>query len=383
MSYDDFDLEDYTYDRSSNSYRCTPEQAQLVRDTYAVDRDFWTTDMETNKALLQGALDTLHNCNKGNSYSVKYVNSQYGCRLAIVCEPCRVELSSRDPFMTHDQGKKHEKVVSTLSSAVLRPSVIGEVRLTPLQSPRRPADALETALMATKEAVLGLQFVYKEELYGERHVFNYTCQLCRLMRVPEEDMLRHLTTDTHHKQLYLSEKFNIKTKDMSEFREECKKIEEKEGKVICPIVDFTRQFKIKSAVRRGVPYTPGLPSPSRSRSRSRSPSPPPLNPAPMPSLSDSKACQLNIEHFEKKTDLADEILSTKRNFASVAARLTEDRDAIGLLMETLQSLNLRLHRAYDAADKTQEFEATRKYQKYLKEMEAKIDMDFMIKPKAE
>ncbi|KAK8385204.1 hypothetical protein O3P69_012191 [Scylla paramamosain] len=220
------------------------ETAERKLKSQAMHKDYWSVnDYQDNFEELQEILDVLFNSIEGNSYVVEYLENQNGTRLIVKCKVCSKDLSSYDPFITHENGKNHKKVRQKMIS-VADPNLESELKLQPLNKYRGTfaEGSLEDLVDSTGSNVLGMQFVYKEVINGED---TYTCQLCQrcadVYQLPASRMFSHLTS-VGHNQNYLEVKFGYIKKSSRDFEEECCHIEELEGKVHANIADLTMQY---------------------------------------------------------------------------------------------------------------------------------------------
>lgn len=338
-------------------------EALEVRDDYARTKDFWIYDMDANMELLQAALNFLHNSVEGNNYIVQYMDSQNSCRLVINCKPCNKQLSSYDPFMSHDQGKNHKKCIQQHINKLEAERIAQkEIAFKPLNSPKdifNPS-SLEDMIDHCSQRVLGLQFLYKERLHGYDSSFRYTCQLCGIKRVKQSDMFEHLTEKALHNQKYILAKFNRRISISDVYANKCKEIESLEGKVNHNIVDFTQQVEMLRKLR-GNATPPSSPPPSPTR-RSRSPPKRSLTP-PAPLVTHAEV-QVNTDELDVDLPLVKEMAMLKLNDGD--QHLSKDFEAIELMLETLQSLNLKMNSYYKRTSRNR-MKYTSKYQGYVNE----------------
>lgn len=220
------------------------ETAERKLRSQAMHKDYWSVnDYQDNSEELQEILDVLFNSIEGNDYLVEYMENQNGTRLIIKCKVCAKDLSSYDPFITHENGKNHKKVRQKML-CVADPNLECELKLQPLNKYHGTfaEGSLEDQVDSTRSSVLGMQFVYKEVVDGED---TYTCQLCQrradVYQLSASRMFSHLVSMGHN-QSYLDVKFGYKKKSSRDFEEECCHIEEYEGKIHANIADLTTQY---------------------------------------------------------------------------------------------------------------------------------------------
>nr|XP_027216515.1 uncharacterized protein LOC113809189 isoform X1 [Penaeus vannamei] len=134
-----------------------------------------------------------------------------------------------------------------------------------------PKGSLEEMVDSCNDPVLGIQFVYKEVIHGKE---KFTCQLCQkssdVTRIKTSRMFEHLTSLSHNRK-YMEIKFGH-TKDLLlHFKDEARQIEEREGKIHQPIIDFTHQLPPDlRADLGGYTHSPNQSSSQSRRHRSRS-----------------------------------------------------------------------------------------------------------------
>ncbi|XP_064122001.1 uncharacterized protein LOC135226409 isoform X2 [Macrobrachium nipponense] len=218
----------------------TRDEARDVMEM-SQQKDFWTVEMiEDNSIQLQGALDVLYNSEGGSDYQVEYTDSLSTRRLVINCTICNVLLSSYDTFSSHENGKSHKKVRQHILGSK-QANEKGELKLKPMNALRGvyPPGSLEDKIDRGKHPVLGIQFVYKEIIKEETY---FTCQLCTNKKYAvsgvKDEMYNHLISKNHSRR-YLDVKFGLNNIGSSSFASEVAKIEELEGRIHAPIMDFT------------------------------------------------------------------------------------------------------------------------------------------------
>ncbi|XP_045617994.1 uncharacterized protein [Procambarus clarkii] len=249
--------------------KMTRTEAEEIMETDARSKDFWTVDYDyDNCHKLQRVLDVLYNSVSGNNYEVDYQENQNGTRLIIRCNICSKDLTSYDPFYTHENGRNHKKCRQQVLTPK-DPNISGTLQRRFLNEPRETFErgSLEDDIDSTKLPILGVQFVYKEVINGEEL---FTCQLCekddKVTRIRSRKMFSHLVSKCHSRK-YLEVKFGFSKKEM-DFEDSAKEIEELEGKIHANIADFTKQLPPNMIRPKG--HTKHRISRSRSRSQSRS-----------------------------------------------------------------------------------------------------------------
>lgn len=156
---------------------------------------------------------------------------------------CSKELTSYDPFVTHENGKLHKK---TRQQKLIPkdPNLYTKLQKRPHNKVRGifPKGSLEEMVDSCSEPVLGIQFVYKEVIHGKE---TFTCQLCQkwsdVTRIKTSRMFAHLTSLSHNRK-YMEIKFGLTKDFLLNFKDEARQIEEREGKIHQPIIDFTQQL---------------------------------------------------------------------------------------------------------------------------------------------
>ncbi|XP_042888097.1 uncharacterized protein LOC122263632 isoform X2 [Penaeus japonicus] len=180
----------------------TKSEAELMMDTEVRSRDFWAVfDDYDNCIKLQKIIDLLYNSEPGNDYEVDYQENQNGTRLIIRCNVCTKELTSYDPFVTHENGKPHKKIRQQKMTPK-DPNIGMKLQRRPLNELRGifPKGSLEEMIDICRDPVLGIQFVYKEVIHGKEL---FTCQLCQkssdVTKVKTSRMFGHLTSSSHNR----------------------------------------------------------------------------------------------------------------------------------------------------------------------------------------
>lgn len=357
---DDFDHNFGTRNKSG-ILTLTEEEGNTVINDYMPTKEFWIENLDENCEYLQAALDATLNKIDGNHYSADFMDSQYSTRIVVRCEPCRCELSSYDPFISHHRGKNHLKTIKTRTTQLKTDRLVDyNLPSKLLNSPKRIwfEGSLEHHLERSKAYVLGMQFIFKERLYdGSSDTEDkYSCQLCNVTKVNFEKMIKHLTRETSHNRLYLKIKFGIEVKQESEYRKLCRHYEEKEGKINHHIVDFSKQNKM---ISEGLnkPVAPDMSGSSYIRSRS----PPRQLTKPRPLVAE-KSVQVDSDALDENVPLSKELFFIKANKGEDI--ILEDFSNIELMLETLQTLNLKLHKYY-TYNKSALAQGTVKYQSYI------------------
>ncbi|XP_068212411.1 uncharacterized protein [Palaemon carinicauda] len=234
------------YERHRSHRRMTREEAERLFEIDARDKDFWSLDAgEDNREMLQEAMDVVYNIIPGNKYEIDYQEHQNTCRLIVRCVTCGKDLSSFDPFITHEKGKPHKKVRQQMICPK-DPNIKVGLQKQPhnlLRGIFNPG-SLEDKIDRSNYPIVGAHFVYKEEM-DKPH---YTCALCRHKKgskveaVCQNKMLKHLLGQTHT-ELYMKVKFNIEPQ--LGFEDLVIKYEEFEGRIHVPIIDFTKQMTLE------------------------------------------------------------------------------------------------------------------------------------------
>ncbi|KAL7645041.1 UNVERIFIED_CONTAM: hypothetical protein RMT77_003411 [Armadillidium vulgare] len=177
-------------------------------------KEFWLIYDEDNFDLLQAILDTYYNeC--PNTYSAEILDHQNSSRLVIRCNVCNgKQLSSYDPFFSHNNGKNHKKNLAKRQDnsecALAELPVLEFKKLGDVENPHERG-TLEFDLFETVHDIIGYQFLYREiKNTGEF----MTCQLCarnddkyKCMKI--SSALRHMKSKDHQNN-YLRTKFGIK-----------------------------------------------------------------------------------------------------------------------------------------------------------------------------
>lgn len=251
----------------------TRSDAEFLMDTEVRSRDFWAVFNDYDNCIkLQKIIDILYNSEEGNDYEVDYQENQNGTRLTIRCNVCSKELTSYDPFVTHENGKLHKKTRQQKLTPK-DPNLGTKLQKRPHNEVRGifPKGSLEEMVDSCNDPVLGIQFVYKEVIHSKE---KFTCQLCQkssdVTRIKTSRMFEHLTSLSHNRK-YMEIKFGH-TKDLLlHFKDEARQIEEREGKIHQPIIDFTHQLPPDlRADLGGYTHSPNQSSSQSRRHRSRS-----------------------------------------------------------------------------------------------------------------
>ncbi|XP_042203047.1 uncharacterized protein LOC121853155 [Homarus americanus] len=257
-----------------SQYRMTRAEAEDIMETDTRLKDFWTVDFDyDNCSKLQEAIDLLFNSIEGNKYEVDYQNNQNGTRLIIHCQVCSKDLSSYDPFYTHENGRSHKKLRQQIITPK-DPNIKGTLRRQPHNVQRGifPEGSLEDKIDSCSEPILGVHFVYKEVIAG---IETYTCHLCQkdtdVTRIRSSKMLSHLISKAHNKK-YMEVKFGYLKKSYSDYEDEAMQIEKFEGKIHTSIIDFTKQLPLDLINQSSANMTPIGNKLKLSRSVSNSPS---------------------------------------------------------------------------------------------------------------
>ncbi|KAK8750290.1 hypothetical protein OTU49_014764 [Cherax quadricarinatus] len=340
----------------------------------ARSKDFWIVDYAfDNCRTLQAALDVLYNTIPGNKYVVNYQDNQNGTRLSIHCKVCTKDLTSYDPFNTHENGKTHKKCRQQLLTPK-DPNLRRQLVRRHLNEPRGIflEGSLENMIDSTELNVLGVQFVYKEVIHGKNL---FTCQLCQrdndsVKRIRSSEMLSHLTSKEYHGKCmphnakYLKVKFGYYKSSVDILEEIVEDIAKYEGKIHANIADFTKQLPPDMTESTSENFIP-ISGSDRSRcSRSRSCSLASLSPSrsvhsrsKSPRKSESpelvhlpelkKPVKYDVE-VEANFDTAKDILKDGLLLKETECRemLQEDADMQGMLIQTLWTLNQKLDKYY-------------------------------------
>jgi len=326
----------------------TKKEAEIIIEK-SRDKAFWNCDEVDNYVKLQGSIDVLYNCIPGNEYSVEYKKNTQSTRLEVRCHICDIDLSSYDPFISHDSGKSHKKVRQQKQI----PQGSGLNALPKQRKLNSPWDFLEIAdgtlekkLNGTSRTVVGAHMVYKEKNNG---VYMYTCTLCQedgpFHKIPKDEMYKHITSEHHYKK-YLDVKFDIQTNHI----EEAKNIEEFEGKIHNFLADFSESPEEHSDDHDE--------NNSSQRSRSRSPH-------RKKSCNGSRRSRPQLMNRGTITssndfpmlDVCRPILVELGNLSHVATKdqaaeiVSQDTELQGHLINSLWSLNMRLDKYYEATKK--------------------------------
>ncbi|XP_045133176.1 uncharacterized protein LOC123517268 [Portunus trituberculatus] len=331
------------------------EAAERKLKTQAMHRDYWSvSDYQDNSEELQEILDVLFNSVEGNNYVVDYMENQNGTRLIIKCKVCCKDLSSYDPFITHENGKNHKKVRQKMI-CVADPNLENDMKLQPLNKYRGTfaEGSLEDQVDSTRSNVLGMQFVYKEIIDGEDA---YTCQLCQrssdAYMLSASRMFTHLTS-LGHNQNYLEVKFGYIKKSSRDFEEECCHIEELEGKVHVNVADLTMQYdKGHNNWQQRRPRSPST--------CERKPKVPKIEPPEVIVVDDTKECCVQKSQTCDVGITAD--ISSEARFilheinalqeADCQMILQDDTDMQDLLMETLWVLANKMEKYFNQTGAT-------------------------------
>lgn len=345
-SYDDYDDQEKQGPSKNESGVLLPtkKEAGIIIEK-SRDKEFWNCDVVDNLIKLKGSIDVLYNCIPGNEYEVKYKYNQSSTRLEVVCRPCDIELSSYDPFISHEQGRNHKKVRQ-------QKQPLQEKKMSEIPKEKKeyvPWDFLEDAdgtlekkLNGTSRTVVGAQMVYKEKING---VYHFTCTLCQedgpYHKILKDEMYKHITTDRHHSEKYLSVKFDIS----DNFIEEAKNTENFEGKIHHFLADFTEEdsdyenYSSPSSMRSG--------SPDRKRSRNGHGCKPILA---------HKGTSVNSDDYpllDVCRPILDELdyLNNAGTKDQAAEIVSKDTDIQGHLINSLWSINMRLEKYYEQTNK--------------------------------
>ena len=263
------------------------------------------------------------------------------------CHTCDIDLSSYDPFISHEQGKSHKKVRQQKQL----PKGSGSSVLPKQRKINSPWDFLEIAdgtlekkLNGTSRTVVEAHLVYKERINGE---YLYTCTLCnedgRFHRILKDVMYEHVTSRYHLKK-YLSVKFDIHQNTT----EEARNIEELEEKIHNYLEDFTEQNYDDERSRSPISQRSRSPhSPDRNRSCNGSRR---LNHS-KPQLVDTGTITSSNDY--PMLDVCRPILDELANLSHVATKdqaaemVAQDTDLQGHLINSLWSINMRLDKYYE------------------------------------
>ncbi|XP_076064766.1 uncharacterized protein LOC143038912 [Oratosquilla oratoria] len=225
----------------SKKHKFTRKEAEDIMETEVRNGYFWADTR--NKYYLQDVIDTLYNSIQGNDYLVECVQNQNSERLKVVCGVCKTVLSSYDPFISHQNGKSHKKVLQQILCPK-DPNLDNKVHR---KSPKEIKgiflpDSLEDAIDTSEDIIIGVQFLYKEVIDGEER---FTCELCKknsdVKRLTKMEMLRHLQGRGHPTR-YLEKKFGYSKVRYSDLDYEIEKVADEEGCIHGDIVDFTKQI---------------------------------------------------------------------------------------------------------------------------------------------
>lgn len=355
--------------RSAGEGKLDKLTAEALLKDNVVHKDFWAVnDYQDNTELLQSLIDILFNSIEGNDYLVKYQENQNGTRLIITCKICCKDLSSYDPFMAHENGKPHKKVMQKSLSKV--EISVDSLQLQPHNKPRGifPEGSLENMIDTTNFSVLGMQFVFKEVIDGRD---TFTCQLCQedadVHQLPASRMFSHLTSKGHNLK-YLKVKFGYVKKSHKDFEEECLAIEEFEGKIHANIVDLT----IESEKSQTLFLQPAL-SPKEEKIPKFEP---PERNSEMQDSSKPETCDVGVS--ANMTSEARFIMNELHPLQDVDCLmvLQDDNDMQDLLKETLWNLACKMEKYYnrtgatftDGTKKTPLSDSAEKVKQYVAEL---------------
>lgn len=351
-SYDDYDVQDIQgpSDNKSGVLLPTKKEAENIIER-SRDKEFWNCDVVDNLIKLKGAIDVLYNCIPGNNYETRYKYNQSSTRLEIFCHPCAIDLSSYDPFISHEQGRNHKKVRQ--QKEPLQEKKLSEVpnlrkEFIPWDFIEEEDGTIEKKLNGTSRTVVGAQMVYKEMING---VYYFTCTLCQedgpYHRILKDEMYEHITSGRHSEK-YLRIKFEIN----DNFVEEAKKIEKREGKIHHMLADFTEEdsdyenYSSTSSVRSA--------SPDRKRSRNGYGNKPILahkgtsvNSDDYPLLDVCRPILVELDYLNNK--------GTKDQAAEM---VSNDTELQGHLINSLWSINTRLEKYYELTNKKYQIPGT-------------------------
>ncbi|XP_069186212.1 uncharacterized protein [Procambarus clarkii] len=203
--------------------------------------DFWTD--ENNVDILQCILDKEFNSEPGYEYEASYMDYSTP-RLIVICLLCGfVELKSYYHFMSHDKGKAHYKKRASVQQMSVQPPQpakgVSGVKLGMFYK-SFPTGSLEKEIIDSTVPIIGVSFIFKEIYYNQ---MTFSCQLCQMSRINQENMLTHLKSYEHTNR-YVEVKFQEKL-TKAELKVRRKEIMELEGKLHHPIKDFSSHLPLE------------------------------------------------------------------------------------------------------------------------------------------
>ncbi|KAB7498182.1 hypothetical protein Anas_06379 [Armadillidium nasatum] len=186
-------------------------------------KDFWLVYNDIDNCdLLQAILDKYYNeC--PNTYSAEILDHQNSSRLVIRCNVCNgKQLSSYDPFISHNSGKNHKKSVAKRQDSnectMIDLPVLEFKKLGDIENPFERG-TLEFELFETVHDIIGYQFLYREIKNTGEFI---TCQLCakyddKYKCMKTSSALRHMKSK-YHQNNYLRTKFGIQNSTLENER---------------------------------------------------------------------------------------------------------------------------------------------------------------------
>ncbi|XP_069185085.1 uncharacterized protein [Procambarus clarkii] len=179
--------------------------------------DFWTD--ENNVDILQCILDKEFNSEPGYEYEASYMDYSTP-RLIVIC------LKRASVQQMSVQPPQPAKGVSGVKLGMFYKSF--------------PTGSLEKEIIDSTVPIIGVSFIFKEIYYNQ---MTFSCQLCQMSRINQENMLTHLKSYEHTNR-YVEVKFQEKL-TKAELKVRRKEIMELEGKLHHPIKDFSSHLPLE------------------------------------------------------------------------------------------------------------------------------------------
>ncbi|XP_069188103.1 uncharacterized protein [Procambarus clarkii] len=150
-------------------------------------------------------------------------------------------------------GPSFRRVHSTLQEFVAKRASVQQMSVQPPQPAKGvsgvklgmfyksfPTGSLEKEIIDSTVPIIGVSFIFKEIYYNQ---MTFSCQLCQMSRINQENMLTHLKSYEHTNR-YVEVKFQEKL-TKAELKVRRKEIMELEGKLHHPIKDFSSHLPLE------------------------------------------------------------------------------------------------------------------------------------------